>query len=204
MAVRRQAPPRKLTPGGRRTSPTKKRVKTATAKLLRSRSGYTVSAAAEAGGELLTLRAPDGRLCLKIVLLPEGPVVEVSAQSVRLATSGELRVDCERLAINVRKEAAIQAGELRQTIAGDVHLRAGGAIESEADRQHLRARLGDIALAANDDVCLDGERVRLNSPKSAPPATGELARALGPLWEEPGAEARRSIWADDVPAARRR
>jgi hypothetical protein len=198
MAMRRSAPARK--PAARRRVPGTVATKQKRPAVLRSRAGYTIRAASDAGGELVTLRAPDGRLCLKIALLPDGPVVEAYGQSLRLASAGELRLDCERLAINVRQEATIQAGELRQTVAGDVRVSAGGAIESEASRQHLRARVGDIALEANDDVCLDGERVRLNSPKSLPPATGELTRALGPLWE-PGGEPPRSIWAaDDGPA----
>jgi hypothetical protein len=113
--------------------------------------------------ELLEVQAPDGKMCLKILLLPEGPVVEVQGQALRLASSGEIRLDCAELAVNV---------------SGDVAFRAGGVIDSEARAQRVRARLGDIQLHANDDVTLDGERIRLNSPKSAPPAA--QAQALFP------------------------
>jgi hypothetical protein len=118
-------------------------------------AGYKVVARREQRRDLLMVQAPDGRVCLKVLLLPEGPIVEVEGQALRLAAAGEIRLDCEELAINVRK---------------DVALRAGGVIESDARAQRLRARLGDIQLAANDDVSLDGERIRLNSPRAEPPA----------------------------------
>jgi len=96
---------------------------------------------------VLSLTAPDGRLCLKIVLRPEGPSVELSAASLALATEGDVTIDCERFQVNARDE-----------------------IVTEAVAQHHRARLGNIDLVANDDVSLVGERIRLNTPdpKAAP------------------------------------
>jgi hypothetical protein len=123
-------------------------------------AGYKVVARREEKRDLLMVQAPDGRVCLKMVLSPEGPIVEVEAQALRLASAGEMRLDCEELAINVRK---------------DVALRAGGVIESDARAHRLRARLGDIQLQANDDVSLDGERIRLNSPRAQPSAAPPAA-----------------------------
>src|SRR5262245_20539785 len=77
---------------------------TTTRRALRAASGYEVVAAREEDRELLVVRAPNGQLCLKILLLPEGPVVEVQGQALRLASSGEIRLDCEQLAINVKKD----------------------------------------------------------------------------------------------------
>jgi hypothetical protein len=131
-------------------------------KLLRSGAGYTVASESLPQGDVLTVMAPDGRLCVRIELLPEGPVLEVRGQALRLASAGELRVDCERLAINV---------------AGDARLEAGGVIDFEGHSQRLRARRGDVELAANDDVVIDGERVRLNSPKVQDPAWTALIPA---------------------------
>jgi hypothetical protein len=141
-----------------------------TATLLRSGSGYVVAAERGPDADVLTVSAPDGRLCLSIQLRPEGPLVEVQSQSLRLVSTGELRLDCERLTINAERQTSIQTGELRQVVGGDVSLRAGGVIDTEGHAQHLRARLGDLELTANDDVSLDGERVLLNTPKSAAPA----------------------------------
>jgi hypothetical protein len=92
--------------------------------------------------KVLRLTAPDGRVCLKIALLPEGPLVELSAVALAVATEGDVTVDCERFRVNARQE-----------------------IVTEAVAQYHRARLGGIDLVANDDVSLKGERIRLNAPE---------------------------------------
>ena len=92
--------------------------------------------------KVLRLTAPDGRVCLKIALLPEGPSVELSAVALSVATEGDVTVECERFLVNARDE-----------------------IVTEAVAQHHRARLGGIDLVANDDVSLRGERIRLNAPE---------------------------------------
>jgi phage gp45-like len=138
--------------------------------LLRSDTGYTVASQSRPEGDLLTVVAPDGRLCLRIELLPEGPVLEVRGQALRLASAGELRLDCERLTINATRATSIRTGELHEVVEGDARLEVGGVIDTEGHSQRLRARRGDVELAANDDVVIDGERVRLNSPKVQDPA----------------------------------
>ena len=106
---------------------------------------------------MLQLRAPDGRICLKITLTPSGPEVEIASAALSIATSGDVKVACERFAVDAR---------------GGIALRAGGDLETEGFAQRHRATRGDITLKANDDVTLDGERVRLNSPKDLSPKRG--------------------------------
>ena len=45
---------------------------------------------------------------------------------------------------------------------GDLALRAAGALTSEARIQNLTATLGDVNVRANDDVKMQGERIRMN------------------------------------------
>jgi hypothetical protein len=141
------------------------------ATLVRSRTGYRVAAERGSGGEQITVTAPDGRLCLRIRLLADGPVIEVQSPSIHMVSAGALRLDCESLTVNAEREIALNAGgRLQQTAGGDVRVQAGGTFDCEADAQRLWARVGDLALEANDDVSLEGERVLLNSPKSVAPA----------------------------------
>lgn len=130
-------------------------------------NGYHVEADAHGGDNLLRIRAPDGKVCLSIQLTPDGPRLEVDAVSMIVSTRRDLRIDCEGLAINTRADLDINAGgALRQRAAGDIQIHAAGTIESLAeDAQTIRAGLGDVAIEANDDVRLDGERIRLNSPR---------------------------------------
>ncbi len=146
-----------------------KRAQPATLAIATLASGYrlTSSGPSVRQQDLITLTAPDGRVCLSVALRPEGPLVEVHAQSLSVASEGVLRLDCDRLEIQAPGGTSLNTGSLVQDIAGDVRTRAGGVIESEAHAQRLHARRGDVALSANDDVTLDGERVRLNSPREA-------------------------------------
>jgi hypothetical protein len=107
--------------------------------------GYAM--VAENDRQVLRLVAPDGRVCLKITLLPEGPAVELSAVALAVATEGDVTVDCERFRVSARQE-----------------------IVTEAVAQRHVARLGGIDLVANDDVSLKGERIRLNAPDPPGPA----------------------------------
>jgi hypothetical protein len=181
-------------------APKSKRAPVVAAPLLTSPSGYQIRSVGAPDRELITVTAPDGRLCLSITLRPDGPVVEVQAQSLRFASQGLLRLDCDRLEINATTETALRTGALVQDIAGEVRTRAGGDIDVEANAHRMRSRRGDIALQANDDVSLDGERVLLNSPRPAtqvvpeqpaPAAIKPGRRAVTPLFSLPGGPARR-------------
>lgn len=149
--------------------------------ILTSASGYQIRAQGEPDRELVTVTAPDGRLCLSIALGAEGPVVEVFAQALRFAAQGLLRLDCDRLEINAARETVLRTGALVQEVVGGVRTRAGGAVDAEAHSHRLRSRLGDIQLCANDDVSLDGERVLLNSPRPATPVAPEGAGLRAPV-----------------------
>ncbi len=117
--------------------------------------------------DMIEIVAPDGALCLSIRLDLSGPVVEVRAASLRVATEGDLVLDCERFEVNAREDIClISAGGIAQDAHGDVVIRADGEIATEAAGQQHRARRGNVDIRANDDVMLDGERVMLNGPRA--------------------------------------
>ena len=107
------------------------------------------------GGEQIILRAPDGEVQLKITVTEDGPLLHFRAAALQLESEGALRVDCEDLEIRARGNIDQQAnGDLVQLAKGDLNIRA--------DRCHMSARRGDVRVWANDDVRLNGERVKLN------------------------------------------
>lgn len=118
-------------------------------------------------GDIIELVAPSGEICLSIRLGATGPIVEVRATSLRVATEGDLVVDCDRFEVNARQDIAlISTGGIVQDAHGDVVIRADGEIATEAAGQQHRARRGNVDIQANDDVMLDGERVMLNGPRT--------------------------------------
>ena len=130
------------------------------------RGGYAVDVTDDGGHDVLRLRAPDGRICLKIALSPSGPEVELSSVGLSIVSDGAVRVACDRFEVEATSGLKLSTG-------GALQARAGGDIETEAFAQRHEARRGDIALVANDDVTLDGERIRLNTPRPLEP-TGKL------------------------------
>ncbi|MFO0553966.1 MAG: hypothetical protein U0271_36640 [Polyangiaceae bacterium] len=115
-------------------------------------SGYGVSVTT-GPEERLELKAPDGRVCLRIRLTEAGPELEVEAAALSVVSRGSMSLRAERLSIEAEKDLAIKAG---------------GTLTTEGRSQHLSATHGDFHVEANDDVRLDGERVRLNAPEAAP------------------------------------
>lgn len=100
------------------------------------RSGYTIEA--QAGGPLdsLQIRAPNGRLCLKIVLGPEGAHIELSGASMSIAARGDIKLDCERLEISTKQELALRS-------AGDVICAAGEEVMIDGKLIRLNSPRGE-------------------------------------------------------------
>ena len=114
-------------------------------------AGYRLSTEVAERGQELRLHAPDGKICLKITLAPEGPLVELSSAALSVEAHGAVKVACESFEVAARKGVALRAG-------GDVTVDAEQAILTSAFEQAHVARRGDYRLKANDDVRVDGDR----------------------------------------------
>jgi hypothetical protein len=115
------------------------------------------------GGQALLLRAspdehaiiilrPDGGASISISVTAAGAVVRLGTGPLAIETSGELTVRAAQLTLHGDEGVTIRSGkDLTMEVAGDARVTA---------RSHLiRAELGDVAVEANDDVRLNGERV---------------------------------------------
>jgi hypothetical protein len=111
-----------------------------------------------------TIRVLDrsGTVALTVRVTPGGLSICVESGALTLQSSGTLRVDADRLELRGRSGVSIESeGDAALAVAGDLTVRASS--------QELRATLGDVRLAANDDVKVDGERILLNSePQGGP------------------------------------
>jgi len=117
----------------------------------------------EGGGERLVVRSPSGVVELTIRFTPEGPVLSFASAALELSTPGALRVDCAKLKLTAREGIEVTAGgSVKGDIQGNHDLIVSGASRVEADSIAVKARLGDVAIKANDDVRVNGERIFLN------------------------------------------
>ncbi len=113
--------------------------------------------------ERINVTSPDGMFELSVTFTPAGPVLRLAAAALELNTTGELRLNCESLAIDARGSVAIRAGSLTEEIDGARTSKVGGPSTLEARAVGIRARLGDVAIDANDNVRATGEKILLNS-----------------------------------------
>jgi hypothetical protein len=103
---------------------------------------------------LVHLRGGAG-ISLTIEITASGPVLRFQGPALAIDAGGALAISAETIAIHARQGLQLSAG-------GDARVAVGGDLEVTAAAQALRARLGDVAVRANDDVTLNGARVLLN------------------------------------------
>lgn len=105
-------------------------------------------------GGSLRLVGPDGAQPLEVIIGPEGPVLRLRA-GLTVAVDGPLALSADTLSL--RAQTAIDISS-----AGSLSVRAEGDLVSEARAQVIQANAGDVRVTANDDVVVDGERIKLN------------------------------------------
>lgn len=103
----------------------------------------------------LIVRSPTGQVELSVRFTEQGPVLSFSGAAIDLVSPGAVTLDCGSLRVRSRDGIALET-------SGDIVQNAKGALRAEADDVSLRSRVGDLKLAANDDVIVEGERIRLN------------------------------------------
>ena len=112
--------------------------------------------------DLLEIRNPDGQVELEVVLTDKGPVLRFNTASLQLDTRN-LQVNCDTFQVNAEKEIVQQSkGDFRRTVKGDSQIESGGSYSARAFETDIRSSRGDVRIRANDNVRLNGERVKLN------------------------------------------
>lgn len=137
---------------------------TTRAQALELPSGRVVEARPEPAGEdRITIRGRSGEVELEVRMTEHGPVLRFRAADVELASTGEVRVDCERFHVRAEKEIFEETGgHLRQRVAGNASVWVRGQHSTKAGEARVEAKRGSVQIEANDDVQLLGERIKMN------------------------------------------
>ena len=107
-------------------------------------------------GQSLVVQSADGQARLRVTLADGELVVECLGGRTRLHATGALALSADTLALEARGSMQLCAG-------GDLQVRAGGRVDLQAGELSLEATRGDALLTANDDVRIEGERIRMNA-----------------------------------------
>ncbi|MFN7988502.1 MAG: hypothetical protein U0529_13585 [Thermoanaerobaculia bacterium] len=153
--------------GVRKSPPARKKAperKPVAGRSLVLRDGGRVRLAKEPGGEALTVVSADGSVRLEVLLTPGGTVLRVAGPKVSIEAAGELALRCARFEVQAEEIALGASGDVSLSAGRGLDVRAGHDAAISAQAVTVEARRGDLALAANDDVALNGERVLLNCP----------------------------------------
>jgi uncharacterized protein (DUF2345 family) len=118
-------------------------------------SGRTIDV--DSATDTITFRAPSGACLLKVTLTDTGPILAFAAATLEVSAR-DLRLRAERI--------DMVAGSMAITSEEGLSVTAGGDLALEAKR-------GGVRIAANDDVDVEGERVRLNCEDPPMPASWE-------------------------------
>ena len=105
--------------------------------------------------DLVRLLDAEGATALTIRLGAEGAVIELGGGPVALNVEGDLAISSKRLMLHGREEVSISSG-------ADIRVVAQEDALIEAKRQEIVATRGNLKAHANDDVMIDGERIRMN------------------------------------------
>jgi hypothetical protein len=106
-------------------------------------------------GDLVQFLSRHGQVTLSVLLTEQGPVLRFEGASLILQASGSLSIEADDLHLRGRNGVSL-------TSDGNLALRAEGDLTSEGRIQNLTATLGDVNVRANDDVKMQGERIRMN------------------------------------------
>lgn len=125
-------------------------------------TGHSVSVVQSGSEEVVEVRSVTGQLMVSIRFGENGPVFAVSGASLEISATKDLSIHAETIHMKARGDATIEAGAMLRTAGRDVE---------------VQAHPGQVAITANDDVDITGERVRLNSDDPPMPQSWEEHRA---------------------------
>lgn len=136
---------------------------------VRTASGHQVELTdvAECCGSAKTsrvvVRRADGQVQLRILLGPEGPILQFQEAALDLHVKGELRVNAETVTLTAASRLELRSGgDIRQSANAHHEIRAGGRANVMGRDVRVVASRGDVGIKANDDVSVSGERIWLN------------------------------------------
>lgn len=107
------------------------------------------------GKETLRLLTTEGKVQMTIRIKKDGSEISLSGDIVKIAAKEKLELESPVINLTATKEICLTSdGDMHQTVKRDSY--------QKARIHNIIADLGNVNIKANDDVKLDGERVKLN------------------------------------------
>src|SRR5690554_4735725 len=127
------------------------------------KKGHTLAIIQNEGADVVQVRNAQGIPLFTIEVSEQGTNLIVSAENIQVNAKKDLSFTAENVSIKSRNETKMECGgNLIHKIMGNATTSIEGDNVQEAKTQLVKANLGDVKIKANDDVKLNGERVKLN------------------------------------------
>ena len=117
--------------------------------------GWSAVLKSKSRGAILRLVHPGQEsVAVEITITAKGPVIRACAAALEIESATDISARCGRFTVDARESVTLRAPEITQ--------QASCALRAEGRSIELDAKAGDMRIHANDDVVMDGERIRLN------------------------------------------
>ena len=115
-------------------------------------------------GNKIKILAPTGEVQLVINLTPTGLALDINAKEININADEALNLSSKKINLVAAEKINIESnGNLIQQVKKDCLTEVEGTHKLIAQVQKITAILGNVEIKANDDVRINGERVKLNS-----------------------------------------
>lgn len=126
-------------------------------------SGRRVELEAAPEMDRITVRAPGGRVVVRLGITERGARLELDGDDLELAAAGKLTVAARDLELRAERDLELHAGrDVTERVSGRRHARIEGAERVEAGQIELQANAEAVRVRAIEHIALDGEHIGLN------------------------------------------
>lgn len=127
------------------------------------KKGHSLAIIEKNEKDLIQVRNAHGVTLFTIEVSEEGTNLNIEAENINIKANKTLNLSAEKIDLKSKKEMFIKSeGNLNQYVKGNKTIETQGENIETAKTQYIKAYLGDVKLKANDDIKLNGERVKLN------------------------------------------
>ncbi len=127
------------------------------------KQGHSLTILDKNGSDVVQVRNAQGLTLFTIEITEQGTNLNIEAKNINLVAEDKLNLSANEVTIDSRKKTVlINRGDYENKIEGNCNIETMGDSLNIAKTHLIKASLGDVKLQANDDIKLNGERVKLN------------------------------------------
>ena len=125
--------------------------------------GHSLTVLNNNGSDVVQVRNSEGLSLFTIEITEQGTNLNIEAKNINLIAEDKLNLTGNEITIDSNNKTVLTSqGDYENKIEGNCKTETKGKSLNVAKTHTVKASLGDVKLQANDDIKLNGERVKLN------------------------------------------